>query len=141
LAVFDLLAHFRVPLRSESAFPKFDQLTLPMDTKWTPRCKGASHQLSAEASIVFGQYAKLIELLTAANFAGIFAPFISIDEEVSGLACNGQNLYNPLVRSSKDIKRNGLHVIAGFMAGMDGKKPGIRDCMAALAVSIAVWRH
>lgn len=80
-----------------------------------------------QTSVNLGQDKELIDLMTEANFSTVFVGVESPDEDVLRLHRKFQNVKNPLVESVNNICRNGLTVVASFIIGLDGEKPGAGD--------------
>ena len=80
-----------------------------------------------QASVNLGQDKELIDLMTEANFSTVFVGVESPDEDVLKMNRKFQNIKNPLAESLNNICNNGLTVVASFIIGFDGEKPGAGD--------------
>jgi radical SAM superfamily enzyme YgiQ (UPF0313 family) len=85
----------------------------------------------AQASIDLGQDPEMIDLLTAANFGEVFVGIESPDAEVLRKNAKHHNVTNPLAVSLHNLRANGLSVLASFVIGFDGEKPGIAERIMA----------
>jgi radical SAM superfamily enzyme YgiQ (UPF0313 family) len=74
-----------------------------------------------------GQDLELIDRMTEANFNTVFVGTESPDEDVLRMSRKYQNIKNPLAESLNNICKNGLTVVASFIVGFDGEKPGVGD--------------
>jgi radical SAM superfamily enzyme YgiQ (UPF0313 family) len=86
--------------------------------------RGEPFGFFAQASVNLGQDLEMIDLLTAANFGGVFVGIESPDAEVLKYAGKHQNVRNPLAESLAAINRNGLGIIGSFMIGFDNERKG-----------------
>lgn len=85
----------------------------------------------AQASIDLGQDPEMIDLLTAANFGEVFVGIESPDADVLKKNAKHHNVSNPLAASLHNLRANGLSVLASFVIGFDGEKPGIAERIMA----------
>jgi len=116
-------SHARAVL--ERIIPRLDALGEPFD-------------FITQASVNLGQDKDLIDLMTAANFWAVFVGVESPDEDVLAKAGKFQNIKNPLAESLLNMNKNGLVVIASFVIGLDGERPGAGQRIAALVDSTAI---
>lgn len=93
---------------------------------WSAK-NGEPFGFNAQASINLGQDRGMIDLLTAANFGVIFVGVESPDENVLRSNSKLHNITNPLAVSLHTINANGLPVLASFVIGFDGEKPGVAE--------------
>ena len=82
---------------------------------------------STEASVDLAQDQELLDLMTAANFNAVFLGIETPDTDSLALTQKFQNTRNSLVESVQKINQTGLRVMAGFIMGFDGEKPGAGD--------------
>lgn len=80
-----------------------------------------------QTSVNLGQHKEMIDLLTAANFSYVFLGVETPDPEILSRAHKYQNVKNPLSQSLAAINANGLTMVASFVMGFDGEKPGAGD--------------
>ena len=80
-----------------------------------------------QTSVNLGQDREMIDLLTAANFGYVFLGVETPEPEILSALEKYQNLENPLGQSLATINANGLSMIASFVIGFDGEKPGAGD--------------
>jgi len=80
-----------------------------------------------EASVDLAQDQELLDLMIAANFNAVFLGIETPDTDSLSLTQKFQNTRNPLIDAVKTINRSGLRVMAGFIIGFDGEKPGAGD--------------
>lgn len=86
--------------------------------------RGYPFRLSTEASVDLAQDDELLELMVAANFSAVFLGIETPDTDSLTLTQKFQNTRNSLMESVQKINRVGLRVMAGFIIGFDGEKPG-----------------
>ncbi len=100
-------------------------------------------RLATEASIDLAQDQELLDLMIAANFGSVFIGIETPDTDSLALTHKFQNTRSSLVESVKTINRAGLNVMAGFILGFDGEKPGagqrIIDFVEATAIPKAMF--
>lgn len=100
-------------------------------------------RLATEASIDLAQDQQLLELMVAANFTSVFLGIETPDTDSLTLTQKFQNTRNSLVESVLTINQAGLSVMAGFILGFDGEKPGaggrIIDFVEATAIPKAMF--
>lgn len=82
---------------------------------------------STEASVDLAQDEELLDLMVAANFNAVFLGIETPDTDSLALTQKFQNTRNSLIESVQKINRVGLRVMAGFIMGFDGEKPGAGD--------------
>ena len=82
---------------------------------------------STEASVDLAQDRELMDLMIAANFNSVFLGIETPDTDSLSLTQKFQNTRNSLIESVQTINRSGLKVMAGFIIGFDGEKPGAGD--------------
>ncbi|MBP0020031.1 MAG: B12-binding domain-containing radical SAM protein [Cyanobacteria bacterium SBLK] len=89
--------------------------------------KGYPFSLITEASVDLAQDDELLELMMAANFSAVFMGIETPDTDSLALTKKFQNTRNSLVEAVLKLNRTGLRVMAGFIIGFDGEKPGAGD--------------
>ncbi|OWY69531.1 B12-binding domain-containing radical SAM protein [cyanobacterium TDX16] len=89
--------------------------------------KGYPFSFSTEASVDLAQDEELLDLMIAANFNAVFLGIETPDTDSLALTQKFQNTRNSLIESVQKINRVGLRVMAGFIMGFDGEKPGAGD--------------
>ncbi|MBD2308929.1 DUF4070 domain-containing protein [Chroococcidiopsis sp. FACHB-1243] len=89
--------------------------------------KGYPFSFSTEASVDLAQDEELLDLMIAANFNAVFLGIETPDTDSLELTQKFQNTRNSLIESVEKINRVGLRVMAGFIMGFDGEKPGAGD--------------
>jgi radical SAM superfamily enzyme YgiQ (UPF0313 family) len=77
-----------------------------------------------EASIDLAQDPELLNLMAECNFKSVFLGIETPDPESLAQVKKFQNLRHPLEAAVDTITRSGLRVMAGFIMGFDGEKPG-----------------
>ncbi|MGK7914421.1 MAG: B12-binding domain-containing radical SAM protein [Prochloraceae cyanobacterium] len=77
-----------------------------------------------EASVNLAQDPELMELMVECNFRRVFLGIETPDEKSLTLTKKFQNTRDSLRDSVEAITRAGLLVMAGFIMGFDGEKPG-----------------
>lgn len=89
--------------------------------------RGYPFSLITEASVDLAQDDELLDLMIAANFSAVFLGIETPDADSLALTKKYQNTRNSLVEAVQKINRVGLRVMAGFIIGFDGEKPGAGD--------------
>jgi len=89
--------------------------------------RGYPFTLQTEASIDLAQDDELLDLMIAANFSAVFLGIETPDTDSLSLTKKHQNTRDPLLEAVKKINRKGLRIMAGFILGFDGEKPGAGD--------------
>jgi radical SAM superfamily enzyme YgiQ (UPF0313 family) len=79
---------------------------------------------ATEASVDLAKDQELMDAMVACNFGAVFLGIETPDEESLKLTQKFQNTRDSLSESVKSIARSGLRVMAGFIIGFDGEKPG-----------------
>jgi radical SAM superfamily enzyme YgiQ (UPF0313 family) len=77
-----------------------------------------------EASVDLANDQELMDLMVACNFGAVFLGIETPDEASLNLTQKHQNTRNSLSDAVHTITRAGLRVMAGFIIGFDGEKPG-----------------
>jgi radical SAM superfamily enzyme YgiQ (UPF0313 family) len=78
-----------------------------------------------QTSVNLGQDLELINLLTAANFNTVFIGVESTEAEVLAQTGKHHNKADELKTWLNTISANGLNIVASFIIGFDGEKPGV----------------
>lgn len=81
-------------------------------------------RFDTEASLDLAQDDELIELMLECNFAAVFMGIETPDTDSLEVTKKFQNMRSPLIDSIDKVTAAGLRVIAGFIIGFDGEKPG-----------------
>jgi radical SAM superfamily enzyme YgiQ (UPF0313 family) len=89
--------------------------------------RGYPFSFSTEASVDLAQDQELLDLMIAANFSAVFLGIETPDIDSLSLTQKFQNTRNPLTEAVQTLNRAGLRVMAGFIIGFDGEKPGAGD--------------
>jgi radical SAM superfamily enzyme YgiQ (UPF0313 family) len=79
---------------------------------------------ATEASVDLAQDQELMDMMVRCNFGAVFLGIETPDEESLALTKKHQNTKDPLSEAVLKITRSGLRVMAGFIIGFDGEKPG-----------------
>ncbi|MDZ8053459.1 MAG: B12-binding domain-containing radical SAM protein [Aulosira sp. ZfuVER01] len=79
---------------------------------------------ATEASVDLAQDQELMDLMVACNFGAVFLGIETPDEESLTFTQKFQNTRDSLSEAVHTITRSGLRVMAGFIIGFDGEKPG-----------------
>jgi radical SAM superfamily enzyme YgiQ (UPF0313 family) len=91
----------------------------------------AAHQypftFNTEASVDLAQDPELMQLMVECNFNAVFLGIETPDAASLQLTKKFQNTRNSLAEAVHAINRTGLRVMAGFIIGFDGEKPGAGD--------------
>jgi radical SAM superfamily enzyme YgiQ (UPF0313 family) len=89
--------------------------------------RGYPFSLSTEASVDLAQDQELLDLMIAANFRAVFVGIETPDTDSLSLTQKYQNTRTSLIEAVQTINQAGLRVMAGFIIGFDGEKPGAGD--------------
>ena len=79
---------------------------------------------ATEASVDLAQDQELMDLMVQCNFGAVFLGIETPDESSLTLTQKHQNTRDSLSDAVYKITRSGLRVMAGFIIGFDGEKPG-----------------
>jgi radical SAM superfamily enzyme YgiQ (UPF0313 family) len=93
---------------------------------------------STEASVDLAQDQELLDLMIAANFRAVFLGIETPDTDSLSLTQKFQNTRNSLVEAVETINQAGLRVMAGFIIGFDGEKPGAGDRICDFVEATAI---
>lgn len=91
-----------------------------------------------EASVDLAQDQELMDMMVQCNFGSVFLGIETPDEESLTLTRKYQNTRDSLSESVHTITRSGLRVMAGFIIGFDGEKPGAGDRIIAFVEKTAI---
>ncbi len=94
------------------------------DLKAWQQEKGYPFRFDTEASLDLADDDELIDLMLECNFAAVFIGIETPDTESLQVTKKFQNMRSPLLESIDKVTHAGLRVIAGFIIGFDGEKPG-----------------
>ncbi|WP_353259993.1 B12-binding domain-containing radical SAM protein [Prochlorothrix hollandica] len=86
--------------------------------------RGYPFSFDTEASVDLASDQELMDLMTAAGFGAVFLGIETPDESSLAVTKKFQNTRDPLSESIHKITSSGLRVMAGFIIGFDGEKPG-----------------
>jgi radical SAM superfamily enzyme YgiQ (UPF0313 family) len=86
--------------------------------------RGYPFAISTEASVDLAEDDELLDLMIAANFRIVFLGIETPDVDSLSVTKKYQNTRKPLLEAVQKINRAGLRVMAGFILGFDGEKPG-----------------
>ncbi|MBE9177888.1 DUF4070 domain-containing protein [Oculatella sp. LEGE 06141] len=89
--------------------------------------RGYPFSFVTEASIDLADDQELMDLMLDCYFGSVFLGIETPDEESLSLTKKFQNTRSPLADSVERIITSGLRVMAGFIIGFDGEKPGAGD--------------
>ncbi len=91
----------------------------------------AEHQypfsFNTEASVDLAQDPELLQLMLECNFNAVFLGIETPDADSLELTRKFQNTRSSLEEAVDTINRAGLRIMAGFIIGFDGEKPGAGD--------------
>ena len=82
---------------------------------------------ATEASVDLAKDQELMDIMVQCNFGAVFLGIETPDEDSLALTQKFQNTRDSLSDSVEAIARSGLRVMAGFIIGFDGEKPGAGD--------------
>jgi radical SAM superfamily enzyme YgiQ (UPF0313 family) len=106
-------------------------------TPWM-KSHGEPFSFWTQTSVNLGQDLELIDLMTEANFSTVFLGIETPDEDLLASSGKFQNIRNPLFESISNINSNGLSIIASFVIGFDGEKPGAGERICSFVDSVSV---
>jgi radical SAM superfamily enzyme YgiQ (UPF0313 family) len=89
--------------------------------------KNYPFMFTTEASVDLAQDPELLDLMAECNFRAVFLGIETPDEDSLALTKKFQNTRDSLSESVDTITHSGLRVMAGFIMGFDGEKPGAGD--------------
>lgn len=93
---------------------------------------------NTEASVDLAQDQELMDLMVECNFNAVFLGIETPDEESLQLTKKYQNTRSSLTESVQKIARSGLRVMAGFIIGFDGEKPGAGERIVRFAEAATI---
>ncbi|AFY66684.1 B12-binding domain-containing radical SAM protein [Geitlerinema sp. PCC 7407] len=85
---------------------------------------GYPFRFNTEASVDLAQDAEMMELMVECFFDAVFVGVETPDEDSLAMTKKFQNTRDSLTDAIDTITRAGLRVMAGFIIGFDGEKPG-----------------
>ena len=91
-----------------------------------------------EASVDLAKDEELMELMVDCSFKKVFLGIETPDEDSLALTQKFQNTRDPLSESVDKITKAGLQVMAGFIIGFDGEKPGAGDRIVSFIEQTAI---
>ncbi|WP_017662306.1 B12-binding domain-containing radical SAM protein [Baaleninema simplex] len=94
--------------------------------------------LSTEASVDLAQDAELMDLMADCNFNSVFLGIETPDADSLALTKKFQNTRDPLTEAVGAINAAGMRVMAGFIIGFDGEKPGAGDRIVEFVEQTAI---
>ncbi len=100
--------------------------------------KNYPFSFTTEASVDLAKDPELMELMVECNFTVVFLGIETPDEDSLTLTKKFQNTRDPLSESIDAITRAGLRVMAGFIIGFDGEKPGAGDRLVQFVEQTAI---
>ena len=114
---------------------------LPALAAWQ-RQRGYPFELSTEASINLADDRELLDMMSAANFFGVFVGIESPDTETLVAMQKKQNTRRSLVDSVHKLYDAGIVVLAGFIVGFDSEQdsvaPQMIECIEAMSVPVCM---
>ncbi|MEP0912885.1 B12-binding domain-containing radical SAM protein [Leptolyngbya sp. GB1-A1] len=99
---------------------------------------GYPFAFNTEASVDLAQDQELMDLMVACNFNAVFLGIETPDEDSLALTQKFQNTRDSLSDAVDAIIRSGLRVMAGFIIGFDGEKPGAGDRIVQFVEKTAI---
>ena len=91
-----------------------------------------------EASVDLAKDEELMKLMVDCRFNKVFLGIETPDEDSLALTQKFQNTRDPLSESVDKITKAGLQVMAGFIIGFDGEKPGAGDRIVSFVEQTAI---
>lgn len=93
---------------------------------------------ATEASVDLANDQELMDMMVQCNFGAVFLGIETPDEESLTLTQKYQNTRDSLNDAVHAIARSGLRVMAGFIIGFDGEKPGAGDRIVQFVEKTAI---
>ena len=84
-------------------------------------------EVRLEKAIKLAEDPELMQLMVDSNLRAVFLGIETPDEDSLELTHKYQNNRNPLNEAVEKIIKSGIRVMAGFIIGFDGEKPGAGD--------------
>jgi radical SAM superfamily enzyme YgiQ (UPF0313 family) len=100
--------------------------------------RGYPFKFTTEASVDLAEDPELMELMADCNFYAVFLGIETPDEASLTVTKKFQNTRDPLSAAVEKITRSGLRVMAGFIIGFDGEKPGAGDRIVRFVEETAI---
>ena len=100
--------------------------------------RGYPFGFNTEASIDLAQDQELLDLMSDCNFDAVFIGIETPDKESLALTRKHQNNRRPLVESTSAVTRAGMRIMAGFIIGFDGEKPGAGERVVRFVEEAAI---
>lgn len=88
---------------------------------------GYPFSFATEASVDLAKDPELMQMMVDCNFGAVFLGIETPDAESLTVTQKYQNTRDPLSEAVNSITKTGLRVMAGFIIGFDGEKPGAGD--------------
>ena len=110
---------------------------LPELARWLEE-RDYPFEFTTEASINLADDAELLNLLTRANFVGVFVGIESPDTATLIAMRKKQNTRRSVAQSIRTIYASGLFVTAGFIVGFDSETESAADAMIDLIEEAAI---
>jgi radical SAM superfamily enzyme YgiQ (UPF0313 family) len=114
---------------------------LPALAAWQ-RARGYPFELSTEASMNLADDRELLDMMSAANFFGVFVGIESPDTDTLVAMQKKQNTRRSLVDSVHKLYDAGIIVIAGFIVGFDSERdkvaPQMIECIEAMSIPVCM---
>jgi radical SAM superfamily enzyme YgiQ (UPF0313 family) len=99
---------------------------------------GYPFSFATEASVDLAKDQELMDMMVECNFGAVFLGIETPDADSLTLTHKYQNMRDPLSDSVHAIARSGLRVMAGFIIGFDGEKPGAGDRLVQFVEKTAI---
>jgi radical SAM superfamily enzyme YgiQ (UPF0313 family) len=93
---------------------------------------------ATEASVDLAKDQELMDMMVACNFGAVFLGIETPDEASLTLTQKHQNTRDSLSDAVYAITRSGLRVMAGFIIGFDGEKPGAGERIVKFVEQTAI---
>lgn len=93
---------------------------------------------TTEASVDLAQDQELMDMMVQCNFVAVFLGIETPDEESLTLTQKYQNTRDSLSEAVHTITHSGLRIMAGFIIGFDGEKPGAGDRIVQFVEKTAI---
>ena len=110
---------------------------LPAVREWQ-RKHSWPFELGAEVSLNVADRPRLLQLMQEAGFCAVFVGIETSEEGALLLSQKRQNTRRDIVESVHELYRHGMLVMAGYIVGFDGEKPGLADRVIRLIDATAI---
>jgi radical SAM superfamily enzyme YgiQ (UPF0313 family) len=113
------------------------KLLLPALQQWQEK-HGHPFVFTTEASVDLAEDEPLMQAMVACGFRRVFLGIETPDQDSLRITNKHQNTRSPLADAVDRITSHGLEVMAGFILGFDGEKPGAGERITAFVTQTGI---